>query len=135
MRGDDASTSRPLTRRNVASIPNDTAIMTPSTDAAPMLLLAISATSALVQATAATIEIHAFDPRSLEVRASAELTTAKMMRNPALPIVASPARCGCSLRVGSDGTTLSSSDEAVNRGTIARIAHGTSFVVTTRGHR
>ena len=39
-------------------------------------------------AAAANTEIQAADPRSFDVRASAAFTTAKMMRNPALPIVA-----------------------------------------------
>jgi hypothetical protein len=40
-----------------------------------------------MQATAATTEIQAREPRELDLRASAALTPAKMMRKPALPIV------------------------------------------------
>lgn len=77
----------PLTFRNMASIPKESVTIAARTKTAPGRLLAIRAARAAVHATAATTEIHAADPRSLAVLASATFTTAKMMRKPALPIV------------------------------------------------
>src|SRR5665648_327695 len=60
-----ARSPRPVTCRNTASMPNDTATIAARTPADPRLLLARSAASAPAQATAATIEIHGADPRCL----------------------------------------------------------------------
>lgn len=82
----------PLTFRNMASIPKESVTIAARTKTAPGRLLAIRAARAAVHATAATTEIHAADPRSLAVLASATFTTAKIPppTMPPMPIATAP---------------------------------------------